>query len=220
MQALSSALAGSLLMQLPSVIDNDVFKWQNQLRTNPKSFIPILTEEMNQIDAGGVIRAPGKIGMRTKEGKKAWQEAINFLNNQNPVKALKLSNGLSLACKDHVQDQGPRGTAGNKGSDGSDELQRMNRHGTWKSTAAENISYGHDNGKDVIKALLVDDGVAARGHRKNLFDNAFGATGMFSGPHKNYRMMTCIDYAGAFKETNGSLTSLYYEPKWGEVHLI
>ena len=67
-------------------------------------------------------------------------------------------------------------------------------------TAGENISYGHDDGMDVITALLVDDGVPNRGHRTNLFKEAFGATGIYAGPHKGYRWEACLDYAGAFKE--------------------
>ena len=65
--------------------------------------------------------------------------------------------------------------------------ERIKRQGAPGIKWGENISYGQDNGKSVITALLVDDGVADRGHRKNLFTDAYGATGIFTGPHKQYR---------------------------------
>ena len=50
--------------------------------------------------------------------------------------------------------------------------------------------------------LLVDDGVPNRSHRRNLFDEDFTVTGIFSGSHKTHRKMTCIDYADSY-ETGG-----------------
>jgi hypothetical protein len=48
---------------------------------------------------------------------------------------------------------------------------------------------------------MVDDGVASRGHRKNLFNEGFKVIGIAIGEHKNYRYMTCNDFAGAFKSS-------------------
>ena len=47
-------------------------------------------------------------------------------------------------------------------------------------------------------SLFVDDDVPDRGHRVALFNGDFGVTGVYSGPHKVYRDMTCINYAGDY----------------------
>jgi uncharacterized protein YkwD len=53
----------------------------------------------------------------------------------------------------------------------------------------------------VIK-LLIDDGVPSRGHRDNIFNSDYKVMGCFSGPHKQYNMMTCIDYASGWRKEN------------------
>ena len=123
----------SFLQELAGTTDLNtaIFQAQNQLRTKPSSFIPIVQDKLNHIDANGVIRYPGKTGMRTKEGKAPYLEAIAFLKKQKPVGALKNSAGLMKACRDHVLDQGPKGTTGHTGSDGSSPFVRMNRYGQW-----------------------------------------------------------------------------------------
>lgn len=46
--------------------------------------------------------------------------------------------------------------------------------------------------------MIVDDGVQHRGHRENIFNSEFHVMGCFTGAHKDFNIMTCIDYAGAF----------------------
>ena len=88
---------------------------------------------------------------------------------------------------------------GHQGSDGSDTSDRLERYGRWSGGIAENISYGKDYGINVVMQLLVDDGVPSRAHRRNLFDEDFTVTGIFSGPHKTMLKMTCINYADKYE---------------------
>jgi len=50
----------------------------------------------------------------------------------------------------------------------------------------------------VVLQLLIDDGVPSRGHRTNIFDASFIETGIASGPHKVYEMMSTLNYASNF----------------------
>ena len=135
---------------------------------------------------------PGETPITTAEGPAAVEEAIEYLKNAQPLNALEWVQGLSKSCQDHVADQAPEGATGHDGSDGSSPFDRMDRHGEWKITAAENLAYGSDTGTTVIMSLFVDDDVPDRGHRVALFNEDLGVTGIYSGPHKIFRGMTCI----------------------------
>ena len=142
---------------------------------------------------------PGEITMVTREGPAAVKEAIKYLKNAEPLDTLAWSSGLSRSCKDLVNDQGPKGDTGHTGSDDSSPFDRMNRYGKWGKVAAENLSYGQDDGTDVVMALFVDDGTSSRGHRENLFKDNITVAGGYSGDHKVFTEMTCINYAGSFE---------------------
>ena len=47
-------------------------------------------------------------------------------------------------------------------------------------------------------ALLIDDGVAGRGHRKSMTNGDFEMGGNYTGPHKVYETMTTQNFAGSF----------------------
>ena len=66
--------------------------------------------------------------------------------------------------------------------------------------AAENISAGEDEARAVVIQLIVDDGVPGRGHRTNLFNPDLHQAGAGSAPHREYRVVTVIDYADGFVE--------------------
>jgi len=63
----------------------------------------------------------------------------------------------------------------------------------------ENLSYGPSTAREIVIQLLVDDGVAGRGHRKNIFDNRFRVAGAAVGPHATFGAMCAIEFAAAFE---------------------
>ena len=66
-------------MNVASALDKEVFNSQNTLRTNPKSFIPMLQKQLTYF-RGNTIWTPGvACGLTTQEGPSAWHEAINAL---------------------------------------------------------------------------------------------------------------------------------------------
>lgn len=187
--------------QTPSQLELGVLAETNLARTNPTAFADHL-EQMLSWFRGDVMYRPGdNVGVRTIEGPAAVREAIAFLRRQQSLPPLVWSAGLGRAARDHAQDQGPTGQTGHSGQDGSTMAQRMTRYGEWQHTAAENIDYGSDDPRQVVISLIVDDGVASRGHRTNIFNPALRVAGVGCGPHQQYRFMCVIDYAGAFEAT-------------------
>jgi uncharacterized protein YkwD len=76
----------------------------------------------------------------------------------------------------------------------------MNRYGKWSSSWGENIAYGKTTAREVVMALIIDDGLPARKHRKNIFNPNFNFAGAAFGPHARYRSVCSIDFAGNYAE--------------------
>jgi len=48
---------------------------------------------------------------------------------------------------------------------------------------AENIAYGRYTAREIVLALIVDDGVRGRGHRENIFNPTYNVAGAAYGSH-------------------------------------
>ncbi len=182
-----------------SKLENEILQETNLARTAPQTYAKLLADYRNTF-SGKLVKRPGEPDLQTNEGTDAVDEAIRFLNKQEPLGALRPSRGMSKAAKDHVRDQGPRGLIGHDGTDGSGIETRLNRHGKWDIRIAENISYGMKTGRSVVIQLIVDDGISSRGHRDNLFGEKFQRAGVACGTHKEFGIMCVQTFAGEYKE--------------------
>ncbi len=191
--------AGVADLEFMSQVEIEVVAELNLARTDPQGYVAYLKEYRSFIN-NGIYQKPGEIGIRLSEGTKAVDEAIKALSAQKPLPPFAASKGMWQACRDHVKDQGPKGAVGHDGSDRSSPFDRMNRYGSWQSTAGENISYGGKTARDIVIQLIVDDGVASRGHRKNIYNAQFLVVGAAVGPHKVYGAMCAMDFAGGYAE--------------------
>ena len=125
----------------------------------------------------------------------AVEEAIDFLERQAPLAPLKGDRRLDAAARQHAQAQGLRGDVGHgpAGSLGG----RLRANGVFAGLCAENISYGHDDARAIVRQLVIDSRVAGRGHRRNIFSTGYSAAGVACGEHRQWGSMCVIDFAGA-----------------------
>jgi uncharacterized protein YkwD len=187
------------LSPLEKAVVNEI----NLARTSPKEYLSLL-EQFRKYYDGKLLKLPGEIPVKTKEGWKAVNEAVRFLRSQKPLSPLSPSKGMSLAAKDHVKDQGSSGSTQHKGNDGSQPWDRVSRYGTWRKTIGENISYGSNQARNIVTGLMIDDGVPGRGHRKNIFNPDFYVIGVAFGHHATFRTICVITFAGGYIEKTGS----------------
>ena len=136
----------------------------------------------------------------TTEGPTAWHEAIQALREQSTLNKLEWDDGLALAARDHCNDIGPKGLVQHEGSDGTQVWHRIRRYGKAGGTLGENISFGeYESGEEILTALFIDDGVADRGHRNALQNNAYNKTGIaFCDHNSQYKNMISFAYATTF----------------------
>jgi len=180
-------------------IEERVLAELNLARTRPAAYIEFLKEYRTHM-RGKYLERPGEITVVLNEGARAVDEAIAFLSRQSALPPLTLSAGLSRAAADHAADQGKTGRTGHAGSDRSTMKARVERYGDWSRTIGENIAYGAETARDVVIQLIVDDGVASRGHRANIFNPGFLVVGIAFGSHPAYRTVCVQDFAGGYDE--------------------
>lgn len=129
--------------------------------------------------------------IETQEGVKVVDETIAFLGRQVALTPVAAAPLFAASAADLVADQAHGGT-GHKGNDGSTPADRTRRHGGG-GFIAEVIAYGPVDPADVVRQLIVDDGVSDRGHRSILYSPELRFAGVSCGPHPEYRTMCVID---------------------------
>ncbi len=182
-----------------SELERDVVEELNLARTQPKKYAEFLMSYAQHF-VGREIRESGQTNLLTREGISAVNEAIRFLKNQKPLSPLTASKGMSRAAADMVRMQEPTTQIGHKGRDGSTFAERISRYGTWNGSCSENIDYGNNTARRIVMALIVDDGVSSRGHRKSIFEPGFKRVGVAFGHHKAYNYMCVVELAVSYSE--------------------
>jgi uncharacterized protein YkwD len=186
-----------------SVTATAIIREINTARQNPALYAAFV-EETRRNYSGKVRLMPGNVRLCTREGVRAVDEAIRFLRSARPLPGLVLSPGLCAAALDHCREQAGGGV-GHRGSDGSGPGDRIAHYGIISQAWAENIAYGQHSARAIVMALIVDDGVRGRGHRRNIFNSNYTVVGAAYGPHARYGSVCSIDFASGYAE--GTLAS-------------
>lgn len=168
----------------------------NKLRQNPRSFIPALQDRLYRMKDGKIIVRTG-VKLVTKEGEAAIKEAIEYLEEAEPItQSLKACKALCKSAQGHADDTGPKGMTGHYGSNGSEMTERIDQYVEYAEWKGENCNYSEFNkARDIVIDLLIDDGQADRSHRRNLFEPNFICLGVGMAEHSKYRKAVVINYA-------------------------
>ena len=92
-----------------------------------------------------------------------------------------------MTAKDHATDLAKNNIQGHVSSDGSTLTDRIERRcgkiqaGHWAENIGSDFQVeGRNNALKTVLGLIVDDGVANRGHRKNIFSKDYKYVGIHS----------------------------------------
>jgi uncharacterized protein YkwD len=183
-----------------SQLEKEIIQEMNLARTEPQKYAAFV-EEYKKYYEGNRLTIPGrKKAIITNDGLAAVDEAVNFLRAQRPLPAFDIAKGVCSAAADHARDLAGKGIDGHRGSDGSTPNARVDRYGDWESSIGETIVYEVSTPRQIMIALLIDDGVPTRGHRRNIFDPNYKVTGISVSDPLAFGSKCVIDYVGGFKE--------------------
>jgi uncharacterized protein YkwD len=174
-----------------------VVKEMSDARFRPRAWAKELREMRRHMD-GKVWRLPGRTALQTEEGLAAIDDAIAFLEAQKPLGPLRFNAGLGEVAAELATDQAKSGGTGHKDRKGRSLFDRLQSRGSVNSTAGEAISYGPSEAHDIALMLIIDDGVADRGHRRNIFNPDFHQAGAALATHPEWGTVCVIDFADGF----------------------
>jgi hypothetical protein len=170
----------------------------NMVRTDPQKFAELYVKEVIGYYQGKLLIYPSETPIMTKEGKTPALQLYKSLLKTTPIGILFPSPGMSTASKDHALSQSKNGRTGHGFRNASSK--RLLQYGQWQVCMGENISYGPQSGHRALIALLIDDNVRSRGHRKNILNKQFNRIGVGSAEHKRYRWSFVVTYACDYVE--------------------
>ena len=182
---------GSSCASAETPFERAVLSALNAARADPAAYARRLEQYRGYFHAN-LVRYPGlESDLETEEGVAAVDEAIAVLDRQKGLPPVQSAPLLAASAGDLVAAQAAGGT-GHQGEDGTSPADRVRRRGGG-GFVAEVIAYGPVDAADVIRQLIVDDGVSDRGHRNILYSPELRFAGVACGPHAEYRTMCVID---------------------------
>lgn len=159
---------------------DEVLSLINEARTNPQQFLN--------------VRLLPYIKAHDMATNSYAQSLIADLKKANKVAALKSSDLLTKLARGHALDMGRHGKVGHESSNGASFEKRL-RKKIKTGMIAECCDYGNADALDIVMSLLIDDGIASLGHRKNILYPQLKFVGIAIEAHKTYRVNCVMDFS-------------------------
>jgi uncharacterized protein YkwD len=183
-----------------SAAETEILAEMNLARTQPQQYAAYLEEYKKYYQDMRLMLPGSKRALVTFEGVSAVNEAIAFLRAASPLAALEASEPAFAAAKDHAVDLTTHSITGHIGSDGTKPNDRLDRYGKWLGGIAEAIVYKVDTARNNVIGLIIDDGNAGRGHRKDLFNPDYRYAGLSRSEQSSNAQVCVIVYVGGFSK--------------------
>ena len=160
----------------------EVLKLINEARTDPQVFLQ--------------ARLLPYLKEHEMENNTFAKSLVDDLKSAKKINPLQASPLLEKTARAHAIDMGSKGTVGHDSSNGTSFVDRV-RKKIKTGMIAENCDYGNSDPLDIVMSLLIDDGIASLGHRKNLLHPALNWIGIAVEKHKSYGTNCVMDFASA-----------------------
>ena len=135
------------------------------------------------------------------ESTKYVKSLIRDLKKTSDLPPLLPEKDLTAVAQGHAKKTGASGRVGHQ-----DFKKRFDPlMGNPYSHVGENCSYGFEKAIDIVMSLLIDEGIADVGHRKNILSDQFNSVGVAIRPHKSYRVNCVIDFG---RQMRGGLNDI------------
>jgi uncharacterized protein YkwD len=177
----------------------------NLARADPRAYAAKLRVYLTAFQ-GRFVQEPGRPVATTVEGPAAVVEAIADLERRAAAPPLTADGALARAAGGLLADQQTSGREGHMASDGSGLSDRMRQAKVFAMETEEDIAYGGSTPAEVVRKLIVDDGVPDRGHRLSIFDPHMSHAGAACGSHARWGWVCVVDLAGGMMPGPGSRT--------------
>ncbi len=140
----------------------------NLMRSNPSGYITYVEQYRRDIQSGRTFGSSLPV----------IDELIAELRRTPALSTLEPAPCIYEAARKHGLDQKARGYTDHAGSDGAWPWDRVKRECSQMTDGNENLVGGLADVRESVILLLVDDGIASRGHRKTLLEPKwrYGAT--------------------------------------------
>lgn len=149
-------------------LEQEILKEINRVRTDPQGYAAWLKQQQQYYD-GILLKLPGEKPIRTNKGLKALQEAIAYLETQQPLPALDSSEKLTATAAAQLKEL----AVGQRDS---------------------NITFGRVTAEAIVMQLVVDDGFPDRRHRQSLLNSDFTQTGVICQADERYDNICAVAY--------------------------
>ena len=181
----------------------------NDVRVNPSKYASVIQSlYLDKMNAGNVHTEWSRT---FHEGRTAINEAITYLNNVTPLAAMELDMYISHCAWRHSVYQNSINLMTHTGTGDSTTLGgRVTQYGRW-SNIYENIILSSstiiNTGTLVMLEWVIDDGVASRGHRNNIFADQPTKFGVGIKSNGNNQDWVTMDLVKGFSRCIGTACS-------------